>query len=179
MRDGLPVSAVSRVRRFDHRLRPRGYSGSRRRASWRAVERTSPGVTVVETWDTLGMRPTQSHDTVLEDVFVPDARIGRVVPAGDGSDLFLVYADGRDTLASGFPGVTNRSLALKLTREELAAEVRLAPAVKLLDLGRLSGGVAAQLAGVPRPVFLAKLADYGVATFRLPKAALREDAQQA
>ena len=40
------------------------------------VERDSPGVTVVETWDTLGMRPTQSHDTVLDDVFVPDARIG-------------------------------------------------------------------------------------------------------
>jgi len=54
------------------------------------VERTSPGVTVVETWDTLGMRPTQSHDTILDGVFVPDDRIGRVVPAGDGSDLFLV-----------------------------------------------------------------------------------------
>ena len=54
------------------------------------VERTSPGVTVVETWDTLGMRPTQSHDTVLDAVFVPDARIGRVVPAGDGSDPYLV-----------------------------------------------------------------------------------------
>ena len=54
------------------------------------VERTSPGVTVVETWDTLGMRPTQSHDTILDGVFVPDARIGRVVTAGDGSDLFLV-----------------------------------------------------------------------------------------
>ena len=54
------------------------------------VDRSSPGVTVVETWDTLGMRPTQSHDTVLDDVFVPDERIGRVVPAGDGTDPFLV-----------------------------------------------------------------------------------------
>jgi alkylation response protein AidB-like acyl-CoA dehydrogenase len=54
------------------------------------VDRSSPGVTVVETWDTLGMRPTQSHDTILESVFVPDDRIGRVVPAGDGSDPFLV-----------------------------------------------------------------------------------------
>ena len=54
------------------------------------IERTSPGVRVVETWDTLGMRPTQSHDTVLEEVFVPDDRVGRVVPAGDGSDPFLV-----------------------------------------------------------------------------------------
>jgi alkylation response protein AidB-like acyl-CoA dehydrogenase len=54
------------------------------------VERNSPGVEVVETWDTLGMRPTQSHDTVLDGVFVPDARIGRVVPAGDASDPFIV-----------------------------------------------------------------------------------------
>jgi alkylation response protein AidB-like acyl-CoA dehydrogenase len=54
------------------------------------VARTSPGVTVVETWDTLGMRPTQSHDTVLDGVFVPDEHIGRVVPAGDGTDPFLV-----------------------------------------------------------------------------------------
>jgi alkylation response protein AidB-like acyl-CoA dehydrogenase len=54
------------------------------------VERTSPGVTVVETWDTLGMRATQSHDTILDDVFVPDERIGRVVPAGDGTDPFIV-----------------------------------------------------------------------------------------
>ncbi|MGI9078467.1 MAG: acyl-CoA dehydrogenase family protein [Gemmatimonadaceae bacterium] len=36
------------------------------------VPRSSPGLQIVETWDTLGMRATQSHDTVLEDVFVPD-----------------------------------------------------------------------------------------------------------
>ncbi len=54
------------------------------------VARSSPGVTVVETWDTLGMRPTQSHDTVLDGVFVPDERIGRVVPAGESGDPFLV-----------------------------------------------------------------------------------------
>jgi alkylation response protein AidB-like acyl-CoA dehydrogenase len=44
----------------------------------------------VETWDTLGMRATQSHDTVLDGVFVPDARVGRVVPAGDATDPFIV-----------------------------------------------------------------------------------------
>jgi alkylation response protein AidB-like acyl-CoA dehydrogenase len=54
------------------------------------VERSSPGTTVVENWDTLGMRPSQSYDTVLDGVFVPDARIGRVVPAGDATDLFVV-----------------------------------------------------------------------------------------
>jgi alkylation response protein AidB-like acyl-CoA dehydrogenase len=33
------------------------------------------GVTVLENWDTLGMRGTGSHDVVIEDVFVPDERV--------------------------------------------------------------------------------------------------------
>lgn len=39
--------------------------------------------------------------------------------------------------------------------------------VELFELGRLSSGVAARLAGVPRVVFLSLLADYGVDTFCL------------
>ena len=39
-------------------------------------------------------------------------------------------------------------------------------AVKLFELRRLSAGAAAELAGVPKPLFLVRLADYGVATFR-------------
>jgi len=46
-------------------------------------------------------------------------------------------------------------------------ELRLAAAVKLYEMGRLSSGAAAKLAGIPRVVFLSKLADYGVDTFRL------------
>jgi hypothetical protein len=33
-----------------------------------------------------------------------------------GSDLFVVYSDGRSTLASGFPSIESRSLVFKLTR---------------------------------------------------------------
>jgi len=33
-----------------------------------------------------------------------------------GSELFVVYSDGRDTGARGFPGLQNRSLAVKMTR---------------------------------------------------------------
>ena len=46
-------------------------------------------------------------------------------------------------------------------------EIRLAASFKLYELERLSSGGAARLAGVPRVLFLSKLADYGVDTFRL------------
>src|SRR5215207_1702924 len=46
------------------------------------VTKDTPGVQIIETWDTLGMRATQSHDTVLDGVFVPDERCPVVCPAG-------------------------------------------------------------------------------------------------
>ena len=70
-------------------------------------------------------------------------------------------------------------LALHLTPDELAQELRLAAAVKLYELGRLSSGAAANLAGIPRVVFLSKLADYGVPTFRLTADELAEDLSRA
>lgn len=70
-------------------------------------------------------------------------------------------------------------LSLKLSDEAAAAEIRLAAAVKLYELGRLSSGAAARLAGIPRPVFLSKLADYGVDTFRLTKAELERQTSLA
>jgi predicted HTH domain antitoxin len=66
-------------------------------------------------------------------------------------------------------------LALHTTPEQAAAEVRLAAAVKLYEIGRLSSGAAAKLAGIPRTLFLMKLSEYGIATFQLTEEELREE----
>ncbi len=70
-------------------------------------------------------------------------------------------------------------LALKVNPDQLGAELRLAAAVKLYELGRISSGSAAKLAGVPRTVFLMKLADYGVDTFRLTEEQLQQETRLA
>jgi alkylation response protein AidB-like acyl-CoA dehydrogenase len=42
----------------------------------------TPGLTVVRTWDTMGMRATQSNDLVLEGVFVPEECLFHAFPVG-------------------------------------------------------------------------------------------------
>ena len=64
-------------------------------------------------------------------------------------------------------------IALKGSAEDVGLILRMASAVKLYEMGRLSSGAAARLADVPRVVFLSKLADYGVDTFQLDEEELQ------
>jgi alkylation response protein AidB-like acyl-CoA dehydrogenase len=55
------------------------------------LHRGTPGVTIKDTWDVMGMRATRSDDTILEGAFVADTDIARVVPAGlAGADYFVL-----------------------------------------------------------------------------------------
>lgn len=70
-------------------------------------------------------------------------------------------------------------VALKLDAANAAAQLRMAAAMKLFELGRLSSGAAAELAGVPRVAFLAKLGEFGVETFRQTEMDIANDLANA
>ncbi len=67
-------------------------------------------------------------------------------------------------------------LSLKESPEEFESEARLLLAAKLHEMGRVSSGMAARLAGVPRATFLTSLGRYGISCFGSDAAELAEDA---
>src|SRR5690606_1407231 len=71
------------------------------------VSRSAPGVTVVETWDAHGMRATESHDTVLDGVFVPDEDVLCVIPAGppDHPATGVMFAWAATLIANVYIGI--------------------------------------------------------------------------
>ena len=57
------------------------------------MPRDTAGYAIKETWDVMGMRATRSDDTTLENAFIPDRYIARIVPAGGaGIDSFVLGA---------------------------------------------------------------------------------------
>lgn len=69
--------------------------------------------------------------------------------------------------------------ALHVAPRSLAAELQLAAAIKLFEVGRLSGGAAAALAGMPKPLFMQRLGEYDVAAISHDAGELREDFNNA
>jgi alkylation response protein AidB-like acyl-CoA dehydrogenase len=83
------------------------------------IARDAPGYQIVENWDTLGMRATQSHDTILEGVFVPDRHIIRIAKPGfAGADQFILTLFGRfePQFANIYVGLAERALDLTIDR---------------------------------------------------------------
>ncbi|MGK7877087.1 MAG: UPF0175 family protein [Xenococcaceae cyanobacterium] len=70
-------------------------------------------------------------------------------------------------------------ISLKETPETLQKELPLLAAVKLFELGKLSSGRAAQLAGMSRVEFLMLLGRYQVSPFALSAKELEQDIQNA
>lgn len=91
------------------------------------VRRDAAGVQVIDTWDTLGMRATQSQDTVLDNAFVPDENVALICPAGfAGAGMFQVaiFAWALMGFAATYLGAAKR--AYDLTIEQLPKRTSIA-----------------------------------------------------
>ena len=68
---------------------------------------------------------------------------------------------------------------LQTTRARFAQEAKMAMAVKLFEMRRLSSGMAADLVGMDRVSFLLRLSDFGVPMIDLDADELAEDIANA
>ncbi len=97
-----------------------------------SVPMASPGISLLDTWDTLGMRGTSSQDVVLEDVFVPSERVTGRRPYGSLTGPLLVAAIHFAPVVAGVylgigQGAYDEALRVASAKPEVAAS-----AVRLL-----------------------------------------------
>jgi alkylation response protein AidB-like acyl-CoA dehydrogenase len=75
-----------------------------------AIPLTADGVRVEETWDSLGMRGTGSHDVVLTDVFVPEAAVAARRPLGEiHPSIQAITAHAFPVIMAVYLGVADRA----------------------------------------------------------------------
>ena len=92
------------------------------------LPRDTPGLEIVDTWDTLGMRATQSQDTILDRAFVPDELVPLVCPAGfAGAGLFHVsiFAWALMGFASVYLGAARRAFDITVAKMPTRTSVAL------------------------------------------------------
>ncbi|MDQ0075766.1 acyl-CoA dehydrogenase family protein [Arthrobacter oryzae] len=78
------------------------------------ITRDTAGYEILDDWDTLGMRASQSNTTVLDGAVVPADRIFRKLPVGPNADplIFAIFACFETLLAAVYTGLGERALVL-------------------------------------------------------------------
>ena len=101
-----------------------------------AVPFSADGVTIDRTWDTMGMRGTGSDTVVLDEVFVPDAAVSLVRPAGQWHPVWnTVIGAAMPLIMSVYVGVAEAAAdqAVELVRGRPDAEGYAAPIGQMLN----------------------------------------------
>jgi alkylation response protein AidB-like acyl-CoA dehydrogenase len=78
------------------------------------ITRDTPGYEILEDWNTLGMRASQSNSTVLRGAVVPAGRVFRKLPVGPNADplIFAIFACFETLLAAVYTGIGERAVTL-------------------------------------------------------------------
>jgi alkylation response protein AidB-like acyl-CoA dehydrogenase len=78
------------------------------------VTRESPGITITEDWNTLGMRASQSNTTHLDSVAATSDRVFRRLDPGPNRDtlIFAIFANFEILISAVYVGIGQRALEL-------------------------------------------------------------------
>lgn len=68
-----------------------GYNEATDQFGFFLVEKETPGVSIAETWNVVGMRATESHDLVLEDVHIPQENFVEVAGGSKGPNGWILH----------------------------------------------------------------------------------------
>jgi len=81
---------------------------------WAFLDRSDPGITRRDDWDTLGMRGSQSQTTLLEGAYAPADRVVRKLAPGPVNDplIFGIFATFEILLSAVYTGIAQRALEL-------------------------------------------------------------------
>jgi alkylation response protein AidB-like acyl-CoA dehydrogenase len=80
--------------------------GDGERYGYAQIPATSPGVTIHDDWDALGMRASGSHSVSFDDVRLPGSALGGGFPVGRAEDYML-----RNLVAGGFHAAASAGIA--------------------------------------------------------------------
>ena len=104
------------------------------------VPMKAPEVRILDTWHTLGMRGTGSHDVVLDDLFVPEASVALKRKSGEWHPLFHIIATiAFPLIYAAYLGVADSACRIAL---DLAKERPVTP-----DLRAMAGRMMTELSG--------------------------------
>lgn len=126
------------------------------------IDREDPDVRVLDDWDTLGMRASQSRTTVLDGAVAASDRIVRRLDPGPNADplVFAIFACFELLLSSVYAGISERALELAVAaaqrRTSMKTGLPLAqdPDVRrrIADAALLHDAIGPQLTGLARDV---------------------------
>lgn len=139
------------------------------------IDREAAGYRILDDWDTLGQRATQSSTTVLDGVYAPPERVFRRLDPGPNPDplIFGIFANFEVLLASVYTGIGARALELatasahrRTSMKNGGAPLAHDPDIRwrIADAALAQDALAPQIDAIARDVD--ELADHGAQWFR-------------
>ncbi len=134
------------------------------------IDREDPDIRILDDWDTMGMRATQSRTTVLDGAFAAPDRIVRRLDPGPNADplIFGIFASFELLLAAVYAGIGARALDLAVAAAQRRTSMKRDGAALSQDPDirwRIADAAIAQDALAPQLVAIARdldgLVDHG------------------